>query len=219
MTHKFYEAKLIVLHIMLINCLNCKKDFLLNKSEIDLVGKLISCKHCDKEWIYDSRAQYLETKLFELELELKQYEVRIIEQNTDHEEKIQILEKELKNQKEELHKQKILEDKINLFEKRITNTEKGNSYLADLEIKRNLLENEVKKTSDNILNKNKDIEKKTNYLQMKINPLKNENKINDPVTINEISNDVVNLKTYDHAGKNKNKSLKKNFFWSSNSDK
>ena len=87
---------------MLINCLNCKKDFLLNKSEIELVGKLISCKHCDKEWIYESRAQYLETKLFELELELKQYEVRIIEQNTDHEEKIQILEKELKNQKKRI---------------------------------------------------------------------------------------------------------------------
>jgi len=204
---------------MIITCKKCHNTFPLNKSEAELTNELIRCQHCNVEFVYESKSNLLESRLIELGEELKKKEKNLIEQNTDHSEKIAQLEKNLIIKKEELDKQETLEKKIILFEQRITDTERLNSQQADLELKRNKLENEVKKTLDNISIKNKSIEKKTNYLEMKINPYENINEINNQIAVNEINNDVVDLKTYDQKEMNKKKESNSHFFWKNKSDK
>jgi len=206
---------------MLIYCKNCEKKFILNKSELDLEGSLITCDHCKGEWIYESKTHFLESRLAELDQDLNNKEINLNEQNDKHNKRIDLLEKDLKTKNEELIKQKLLEEKIATFEKRITDTEKLNSQQADLEIHKNKLEDEVKKTSENIINKNKDIEKKTNYLKMKINSydFDNMSKEKDKIAINDKNNDVVNLNNYDLEEKNKINKKKHRFFWPNISDK
>ena len=131
---------------MLIDCHNCKKKFIINKSELDLEGSLITCEYCKEEWIYESRTRYLENKLAQLDLDLNKKEINLNEQNDKHNQKIDLLEKDLKIKNDELIKQKILEEKIASFEKRITDTEKLNALQANLEIQRAKLEDEVKTT-------------------------------------------------------------------------
>jgi predicted Zn finger-like uncharacterized protein len=212
---------------MLINCKSCKKKFLLNQREIDLEGSLITCEHCKNEWIYESRTHFLESKLTELDNDLNKKEINLNQQNIKHNEKIILLEKDLKIKNEELNKQRILEERIATFEKRITDTEKLNSLQADLEIHRTKLEEDVKNTSEKILTRNKDIEKKANYLEMKINSYDFE-KINNeknPIAVNDKNNDVVNLSNYEQKERSKtNKTNETNktkprYFWPNISDK
>lgn len=202
---------------MLINCKNCNEKFLIDKSELDLEGSLITCKHCKEEWIFETRTHFLENKLAELDSDLKQKEMHLNEQNDNHNVRIEALEKDLVNKNKELIKQQLLEERIATFEKRITDTEKLNSYQANLEIQKDKLEEAVKVTSENIIIKNRDIEKKANYLEMKINSydFNSIDKVKKPIAVN----DVVNLNNYDHDEKVK-KDIKKNrYFWPKNTDK
>ena len=66
---------------------------------------------------------------------------------------IEELEKDLKVKNKELSEQKTIEDRIILFEKRITNAEKINAEQAELESKIEKMKDELKETSDKILNK------------------------------------------------------------------
>jgi len=204
---------------MLINCKRCSKKFILNNSELDIEGSLITCKHCKVEWIYESKTHFLESRLVELDSDLNKKEINLTEQNIKHNERINLLEKDLKIKNEELIKQRLLEERIATFEKRITDTEKLNAYQADLEIQKNKLEQEVKVTSENIILKNKDIEKKANYLEMKINSYDFEkiDSLKKPIVVNDKNTDVVNLKNYDQEGKNKKN--KNSFFWPNITDK
>ena len=87
------------------------------------------------------------------------------EQLSNYNSKIEELEKDLKVKNKELSEQKTIEDRIILFEKRITSTEKINAEQVELENKIEEMKDELKETSDKILNKNKDFENKTNYLE------------------------------------------------------
>jgi len=210
---------------MLLHCNHCKKKFTLVEDEYKLEGKLVKCKHCQEEWIYESQSQYLENRLTELDQDLSRTEVKLNDTNSGHSEKIDTLEKNLKIKKDELDKQKLLEERISVFEKRITDTEKANIEQAELEIKIAKMEGEIEKTSDNIFTKNKDIEKKTNYLEMKITSyneederrLKNLQNKNDGASDSE--SDVVNFKAFDQEEKDKIEPTKKEngekprFFW------
>ena len=69
---------------MLIDCHNGKKRFIINKSELDLEGSLITCEYCKEEWIYESRTRYLENKLAQLDLDLNKKEINLNEQNDKH---------------------------------------------------------------------------------------------------------------------------------------
>ena len=205
---------------MLLDCKNCKKKFTLIDDEIKLEGQLVKCIHCKQEWIYE-KYNYLENRLTTLNQDLYRTEVELNEQNNKHSEKIDQLEKDLKLKKEQQSKQKLLEDKIALYEKRITETEKSNSEQADLEIKISKMESEVEKASENIFTKNKDIEKKANYLEMKIKSYKHENEKKEKakMLIDDSESDVVNLKNFEKEEK-KNKEApvqeikkKHKFFW------
>ena len=213
---------------MLLDCKNCKKKFTLIDDEIKLEGQLVKCIHCKQEWIYE-KYNYLENRLTTLNQDLYRTEVELNEQNNKHSEKIDQLEKDLKIKKDELIKQKLLEERIGAFEKRITDTEKKNSEQADLEIKISKMENEVQNVSENIFTRGKNIEKKANYIEMKINSYSEENKniknnINKVIKKNIIDDnksEVVNFKIFEKEDKNKKKQLidnkKKNyFFWPSN---
>ena len=206
---------------MLINCKSCSKKFILNNSELDLEGSLITCTHCKKEWIYESKTHFLENRLAELDADLNKKEINLTEQNNKHNERINFLEKDLKIKIVELSKQRLLEERIATFEKRITDTEKLNSYQADLEIQKNKLEEEVKVTSENIILKNNDIEKKANYLEMKISSYDFDkiDSLKKPIAVNDKNTDVVNLKNYDQEEKNKNNKNKHRFFWPNIKDK
>ncbi len=78
----------------------------------------------------------------------------------------------------------------------------------------------MKKNSENIITKNKDIEKKANYLEMKINSYNFENNSNKKsIAVNDKNNDVVNLRNYDQEEKNTKLKKKHRFFWPNISDK
>jgi|TARA_B110000438_G_scaffold302218_1_gene359263 predicted Zn finger-like uncharacterized protein len=206
---------------MLLHCNHCKKKFTLVDDEYNLEGKLIKCKHCQEEWIFESQSQYLENRLAELDEDLSRTEKNLDETNIDHVEKIEILEKNLKAKKEEFDKQKVLEDRIGAFEKRITNTEKANIEQAELEIKIAAMEGEIEKTSDDIFIKNKDIEKKTNYLEMKITSYNEDEKRKEKNLGNNNNDDgdVVDFKTFDQDDKDNPETIKKDkdgktrYFW------
>jgi len=193
---------------MILECKKCKNKFTLVEDDISLEGKLITCEHCKEEWIYQSMTVYLESRLAELDQDLKKKEIKINDLNIKHTEKIHQLEIDLKIRKEELNKQKLLEERISTFEKRVTDTEKLNIVQANLETEIAQMETEMKKTSENILTKNENIEKKTNYLEMKINSYKDKN--SESIKVNDKHTDVVNFKNYDQEDKKK----KKYSFWS-----
>ena len=87
---------------MLIYCKKCKDKFLINKSELDLEGSLITCEHCKDEWIYESKTHFLESRLAELDQDLNNKEINLNEQNDKHNKRIDLLEKDLKTKNEEL---------------------------------------------------------------------------------------------------------------------
>ena len=206
---------------MLLDYKNCNNKFNLDDDH-NLEDQLsVQCPHCKEKWIYESPSNFLENRLAELDQDLYKTELKLTETNNKHSQKIESLEKSLKIKKEELAKQMLLESKISLYEKRITETEKSNSEQANLEIKIAQMESEVEKASENIFAKNKDIEKKANYLEMKINSYNEENMRNGDkkITTADIEGDVVNFKSFEQDVKKKKedpvlKNKKKSkFFW------
>jgi len=206
---------------MLLDCKNCNNKFTLDEDEYKLEGQKVKCSNCKEEWVFVSNSNYLENRLAELDQDLHRTELKLNNLNNIHVEKVDQLEKDLKIKKEEQSKQKLLEDKIAMYEKRITETEKSNSEQANFEIKITKMENEVEKATENIFAKNKDIEKKANYLEMKIKSYKDDQ---DKVRKKKIEtynseSDVVNFKSFEQEEKkNKEKPTEKikkkvNFFW------
>ena len=206
---------------MLLDCKNCNNKFTLEEDESKLEGQVVKCPSCKEEWVFESKSNYLENRLAELDQDLYKTELQLNNLNNKHSGKIDQLEKDLKLKKEQQSKQKLLEDKIGLYEKRITETEKSNSEQADLEIKISKMESEVEKASENIFTKNKDIEKKANYLEMKINSYKDDQKKEKQkkIEIYDDESDVVNFKSFENEEKDNKKNStvetqkKVNYFW------
>ena len=70
------------------------------------------------------------------------------------------------------------------------------------------MKDELKETSDKILNKNKDFENKTNYLEMKIkssNIISNKNKT--------LKDDTININQFKQKEKKEETNTKKVSFW------
>ena len=173
---------------MLINCKYCDSKFAVNAEEVGFDGRLIKCENCKKEWFQESKSQSLEKKLIELDQNLHSTEVHLIEKKNTHNDKIVKLENDLKNKKEELAKQKLLEERISLFEKRITDTEKEIAAQSVVENRIIQLEKEIKQNSFDSFVKNTNLEKKANYLQRKIHS----EGIND--RLDNLENDVLDAK-------------------------
>ena len=193
---------------MNLNCKYCKADIDTDIDESSIEGKLIQCSSCNKEWIYKLKSEYILDKLEELDLSWKKKENSLNEQLSKYNSKIEELEEDLKVKNKELSEQKKIEDRIILFERRITNTEKINAEQAELENKIEKMKDELKETSDKILNKNKDFENKTNYLEMKI---KSSNIIsNKNTTLNE---ETININQFKQKEKKEETNTKKVSFW------
>ena len=193
---------------MNLNCKYCKADIDTNIDESSIEGKLIQCSSCNKEWIYMAKSEYILDKLEELDLSWKKKENSLNEQLSNYNSKIEELEKDLKVKNKELSEQKTIEDRIILFEKRITNTEKINAEQAELESKIEKMKDELKETSDKILNKNKDFENKANYLEMKIkssNIISNKNKT--------LKDDTININQFKQKENTEETNTKKVSFW------
>jgi len=206
---------------MLLGCKNCNNKFTLDEDEYKLEGQKVKCPHCKEEWVYVSKSNYLENRLAELDQDLHRTELKLNNLSTKHIEKVDQLEKDLKIKKEQQSKQKLLEDKIAAYEKRITETEKSNAEQADLEIKITQMENEVEKVAENIFTKDKDIEKKANYLEMKIKSYKDDldKERQKKIETYNGESEVVNFNSFEQEGKKnkeeptKEKKKKANFFW------
>lgn len=193
---------------MNLNCKYCKADIDTVIDESSIEGKLIQCSSCNKEWIYMAKSEYILDKLEELDLSWKKKENSLNEQLSNYNSKIEELEKDLKVKNKELSEQKTIEDRIILFEKRITNTEKINAKQAELESKIEKMKDELKETSDKILNKNKDFENKANYLEMKVkssNIISNKNKT--------LKDDTININQFKQKENTEETNTKKVSFW------
>jgi len=193
---------------MNLNCKYCKADIYTDIDESSIEGKLIQCSSCNKEWIYKLKSEYILDKLEELDLSWKKKENSLNEQLSNYNSKIEELEEDLKLKNKELSEQKTIEDRIILFEKRITSTEKINAEQAELESKIEKMKDELKETTDKILNKNKDFENKANYLEMKIkssNIISNKNK-----TLND---DTININEFKQKENTEETNTKKVSFW------
>ena len=193
---------------MNLNCKYCKADIDTVIDESSIEGKLIQCSSCNKEWIYMAKSEYILDKLEELDLSWKKKENSLNEQLSNYNSKIEELEKDLKVKNKELSEQKTIEDRIILFEKRITSTEKINAEQAELESKIEKMKDELKETSDKILNKNKDFENKANYLEMKIkssNIISNKNKT--------LKDDTININQFKQKENIEETNTKKVSFW------
>ena len=193
---------------MNLNCKYCKADIDTNIDESSIEGILIQCSSCNKEWIYMAKSEYILDKLEELDLSWKKKENSLNEQLSNYNSKIEELEKDLKVKNKELSEQKTIEDRIILFEKRITNTEKINAEQAELESKIEKMKDELKETTDKILNKNKDFENKANYLEMKIkssNIISNKNKT--------LKDDTININQFKQKENTEETNTKKVSFW------
>lgn len=193
---------------MNLNCKYCKADIDTVIDESSIEGKLIQCSSCNKEWIYMAKSEYILDKLEELDLSWKKKENSLNEQLSNYNSKIEELEKDLKVKNKELSEQKTIEDRLILFEKRITNTEKINAEQAELENKIEKMKDELKETSDKILNKNKDFENKANYLEMKIkssNIISNKNKT--------LKDDTININQFKQKENTEETNTKKVSFW------
>ena len=193
---------------MNLNCKYCKADIDTDIDESSIEGKLIQCSSCNKEWIYKLKSEYILDKLEELDLSWEKKENSLNEQLSKYNSKIEELEKDLKVKNKELSEQKTIEDRIILFEKRITSTEKINAEQAELESKIEKMKDELKETSDKILNKNKDFENKANYLEMKIkssNIISNKNKT--------LKDDTININQFKQKENTEETNTKKVSFW------
>lgn len=182
----------------MIHCNNCRQKFYIMNEGSEMEGQLIKCKHCNNQWIHESRTKYLENRLAELNKDLDDTENKINLKKKEHHEKINQLQNDLKNKTEEFDKQVLLQEKVVLFESRLKNTDKINSEELELGNEINKIQNKIKKTSENILTQNNDIEKKTNYIETKITSYKNEhiekeNKhLNQQISEND-SSEIINI--------------------------
>ena len=193
----------------------------------ELEGKLIQCKFCNDQSIYESKTLYLETRLTELNKDLDNTEININLKKKEHQEKIDQLHNDLKIKNDELEKQTLLQNNINDFENRLKKTEKLNSEELDLGNEINKIKNKIRTTTENISSKNKDIEKKTNYLETKIISYNNNENIEQQKEIlnnhksesdnGEIVNINKNLNMHSKENKSEseeNKKIKKYKFFS-----
>ena len=174
------------------------------EEESYIEGKIVQCRYCNEEWIYESKSKYLENRLAELGEDLDKTEILLNVKKNENKDKIINLENKLKIKTEELDDQKKLEEKVLAFEKRLTDAEKSNSEQIDLEIKIAGIEQQIKSTSEDIYTKNKDIEKKTNYIETKIDSYNNPENIpsdNEEQKIKVNSSEVVNLGVFDKDNK------------------
>ena len=189
----------------MIHCKNCKKKFYHSNENDELEGKVIQCKFCDEQWLYVSRTKYLENRLNELNDDLDNTESKINLRKIEIQDQINQLDEDLNNKKAELDEQKLLMDKVTVFENRLKETEKLNAEELELQTKAGKIKKQIKVTSDDISNQNKDIEEKANYLETKINSYKKdeifENKSLDKMNSKTANNDVIDI--------NINKSFKK----------
>ena len=204
---------------MMYRCKNCNNKIILTEDMGSMDGNLVTCNVCKEESIFHSHTFSLENRLAELDQELIKKEFLINDQNTRYNEKINLLEKELINKRNELDKQSLLEEKILNFENRITDTEKLNSHQADLETKIFELEKNVKKTVSEISDKNMNIEKKANYLEMKADSINKKTKLEKKLAVNESPNDVLNFRSYEKKEILSDSNKNKGFFWTSKDDK
>ena len=194
---------------MKINCIYCKTDFICEDKKVNSMKSIIKCGNCSKEWDYKSITTELEKKIDELDIELENNENRIINEKKFNLEKIEKLEHELKYKNIELNKQKLIEDRLYLYEQRLTRSEKQNSEQAILEDKIFKLREEINKSSSEISIKNKEIDRRTNYLTMKA---KEENKATPKL---RTMNEKISSTEFDKKNINKKKTphLKKYNFW------
>ena len=198
---------------MILHCKNCKNKFSIIVEESNLEGKIVQCRHCNEQWIYESKTRYLENRLAELGEDLNKTEIKLNIKKDEHKDKIINLENDLKIKIKELNKQKQLEEKVLAFEMRLSTTEKSNSEQKELETKISNIENQIKLTHEDIYNKNKDIEKKTNYIESKISSYNREEKFEneddvDKITVN--SNEVVDIRVFDKENKENKNQLSEN---------
>ena len=119
---------------MILHCKSCKNKFSVIEEEINLEGKIVQCRHCNEQWIYESKTRYLENRLAELGEDLDKTEIKLNLKKDEHQSKIKNLENDLKIKIEELDKQKKLEEKVLAFEERLSNTEKSNSEQIEKKI-------------------------------------------------------------------------------------
>ena len=182
---------------MMIHCKNCKKKFYHSNENDELEGKVIQCKFCDEQWLYVTRTKYLENRLIELNQDLDNTESKINLRKIEIQDQIHQLDEDLIKKKTELDEQKILIDKVTAFENRLKETEKLNAEELELQTKAGKIKKQIKATSEDISNQNKDIEEKANYLETKINSYNKdeifENKSLDKIKSNTVNNDVVDI--------------------------
>ena len=107
------------------------------------------------------------------------------------------MDEDLNNKKAELDEQKLLMDKVTVFENRLKETEKLNAEELELQTKAGKIKKQIKVTSDDISNQNKDIEEKANYLESRINSYNKDeiltNKSIDNKNSKMINNDVIDI--------------------------
>ena len=199
---------------MMIHCANCKKKFYQPNENSELEGKVVECKFCNQKLLYESKTKYLDNRLAELNKDLDHTESKINLRKQEYEDQITQLGNKLSKKKEELQIQKLLQDKIFAFENRLKETEKLNTQEVELKDKIDDLNNQIKISSENISNLNKDIDDKTNHLENRLNSYdKDKNDTSGVVDINK------HFEKSNNSGPNqseKNNNIKKNIFFSPN---
>ena len=205
----------------MIHCKNCKQKFYVMNENSELEGKVIQCKYCNDQSIYESRTVYLENRLKELSKDLDNAEIKINYKKKEHQDKIDQLHNDLKDKNNELKIQTLLQEKVNFFENRLKDTEKLNLEELELVNEVKKIKNKIRTTSENISSQNKDIENKTNYLETRITSytteesLENINSLNEEKSKNDTGQIVCinkNLNTSEKHNKNqqeKNNKIKK----------
>ena len=211
---------------MMIHCKNCKQKFYVMNENSELEGKVIQCKYCNDQSIYESRTVYLENRLEELSKDLDNADIKINYKKKEHQSKIDQLHNDLKDKNNELKKQILLQEKVNVFENRLKETEKLNLEELALVNEIKQIKNKIRTTSENISSQNKDIENKTNYLETRISsyttegPEEKNNFLNEESPKNdtgEIISINKNLNTSEKPNKNQqeeNNKIKKFKFFS-----
>jgi len=198
---------------MMIHCKSCKKKFYHSNENDELEGKVIQCKFCDEQWLYVTRTKYLENRLIELNQDLDNTESKINLRKIEIQDQINQLDEDLNKKKTELDEQKLLIDKVTAFENRLKETEKLNAEELELQMKAGKIKKQIKATSDDISNQNKDIEEKANYLESKINSYNKdeffENKSLDQKKSKTLNNDVIDININKNFNKLKDDNLNK----------
>jgi len=205
----------------MIRCKNCKQKFYVMNENSELEGKVIQCKYCNDQSIYESRTVYLENRLEELSKDLDNADIKISYKKKEHQDKIHQLQNDLKDKNNELKKQTLLQEKVNVFENRLKETEKLNLEELELVNEVKKIKNKIRTTTENISSQNKDIENKTNYLETRIssytsdeleeknNPLNEESSKNDTGEIVSIKKNLNTSEKHNKNQQEENNKIKK----------